>query len=69
MNNDHPKLTIAGGVLAASVATALAVKRYFAFKDLKNEVDAIPWDAEKVTWKHYFIKYGSDSKRKPSQKA
>ena len=45
-----------GGTVVASVV-AVAVKRYFRFKDLKEEITSIPWDTKKVTWKHYFKKY------------
>ena len=54
---NHLKLTLTGGMVFASIATALAVKRYFFYRELKNEVAIIPWDKEAVTWKHYFLKY------------
>ena len=57
---DYSKLTttaIVGGVLCASVASALAIKRHFFLKDLKEELGLIPWDTEDVTWKHYFKSY------------
>ena len=57
---DYSKLTttaIVGGVLCASVASVLAIRRYFILKDLKEELGHIPWDTKKVTWKHYFKGY------------
>ena len=48
---------IVSGVLCASVAGAVAIKRYFILKDLKEELGHIPWDTKKVTWKHYFKGY------------
>ena len=48
---------IVGGVLCASVASVLAIRRYFVIKDLKEELGMIPWDTEKVTWRHYFKTY------------
>jgi hypothetical protein len=54
---NHPKLTLTGGMVFASIATALAVKRYFFYRELKNDIALIPWDKESVTWKHYFRKY------------
>jgi len=55
----YSKLTtaIVGGVLCASVAGALAVKRHLFLKELKQDLGLIPWDTEEVTWKHYFKSY------------
>lgn len=53
----RPVITaLIGGTVVASVA-ALALKRYFVFKNLKEEITSIPWDKEEVTWKHFFKKY------------
>jgi len=46
-----------GGVFCASVAGVLAIRRYFVFKNLKEEIGSIPWDTKDVTWKHYFKPY------------
>jgi len=59
IKNDSNLITtaIVGGVLCASVASALAIRRYFVIKDLKEELGMIPWDTKKVTWRHYFKTY------------
>jgi len=48
---------IVGGALCASVASIFAIRRYFVLKSLKEELGIIPWDTEKITWKHYFKTY------------
>ena len=43
IKNDSNLITtaIVGGVLCASVASALAIRRYFVIKDLKEEIHAL----------------------------
>jgi len=56
----YSKLTttaIAGGVLCAAVASVLTIKRYLSLKDLKEDLELIPWDTEEITWKYYFKVY------------
>ena len=46
--------SIIGGALLASI-TAVAVKRYFSFRELKKEIDTFPYEIEKpFSWKEYF---------------
>ena len=56
-NSKLTKTVIASSVLCASVASVLAIRRYFVIKDLKEELGMIPWDTKEVTWKHFFKKY------------
>jgi len=46
-----------GGLLCVSLAGVMAIRRYLDIKNLKEELRAIPWDTERVTWKHYFKTY------------
>ena len=46
-----------GGAVVASVACAVALKRFISFKELKDEINSIPWDTKSVTWKDYFFGY------------
>jgi hypothetical protein len=46
-----------GGVVVATVSVA-TVLRYRSFRQLKEEMDAIPYDLEKpFSWKHFFKQY------------
>ena len=57
---DCSKLTttaLVGGMLCASLAGLVAIKRYLDIRDLKKELNNIPWDTKEVTWKHFFRKY------------
>ena len=49
--------TLIGSVVAASLA-GLAVFRIQYLKDTKEELDSLPYGAEKpLTWKHFFKNY------------
>ena len=48
---------IVSGVLCASVAGLVAIKKYLDIRDLKKELNHIPWDTKEVTWKHFFREY------------
>jgi len=48
-----------GGAVAASVV-CVAVKRYIFLRELRMELNTIPWDKKEVTWKDYFTGYKSD---------
>jgi hypothetical protein len=68
---NNSKLTsaaIVSGMLCASVAGTLAIRRYLFLKDLKEELGSIPWDTKDVTWKHYFKSYLRVEKAKPIKK-
>ena len=46
--------SILGGAVVASLA-AVAVKRYFNVRELKKEIESIPYEVEKpFSWKEYF---------------
>jgi len=48
------KSVVVGGAVLASL-TAIAVKRYFNFRELKKEVESIPYEVEEpFSWKEYF---------------
>ena len=51
------RLTGIGLLIIAVAGIAAATKRHFLLKDLKKELNYIPWDTKEVTWKHYFKSY------------
>ena len=57
MNRKSVLNAIAGGIIVASVTTGLFLK-YRSFRQLKENIDSIPYDLKKpFKWQHFFKQY------------
>ena len=46
-----------GGIVLASLST-IAIMRYNSFRNLKKDIDSIPYDVEKpFNWRYFFKNY------------
>ena len=54
-------VALIGGAVAVSVVCA-AIKRYISLRELRRELNIIPWDTKEVTWRDYVTGYKSDIK-------
>ena len=63
MLTQRQRATVAliGGAVAASVV-CVAIKRYISLRELRRELNTIPWDTKEVTWRDYVTGYKLDIK-------